>query len=99
MIETKNGSGLCMTCNNAPSCFYRATRGPSLFCEMFDDYVAPVVRTFDRESPVSSGSPVAFGATEDITAGFTGLCMNCDNRRTCRHSQRGGGVWHCEEYR
>ena len=30
---------------------------------------------------------------------YKGLCINCDNRNTCKLIQPNGGVWHCEEYR
>lgn len=95
MIRIDNGGGLCMTCNNSPTCFYRASRGPGLFCEMFDDYTEPVVRTIDRRvSP-----KVESRGSEQDTFTYTGLCSNCDHRRTCALSKPEGGVWHCEEYR
>ena len=28
-----------------------------------------------------------------------GLCVNCENRDTCKLRKPEGGVWHCEEYR
>jgi len=28
-----------------------------------------------------------------------GLCINCENRSTCKYIKPNGGVWHCEEYR
>lgn len=28
-----------------------------------------------------------------------GLCINCENRNTCKYIKPNGGVWHCEEYR
>jgi len=28
-----------------------------------------------------------------------GLCINCENRNTCKFIKPNGGVWHCEEYR
>jgi hypothetical protein len=41
-MQLINGTGgLCATCNNAETCFYRATRGPALLCELFDNFVAP----------------------------------------------------------
>jgi len=45
MVTAKIDRGLCMTCNNASSCFYLQSRGPALFCELFDDYVRPELRT------------------------------------------------------
>ena len=99
MIEVMNGQGLCMTCNNAPTCFYRATRGPGLFCEMFDDYVPPpVVRPVKRKAPRSSDMATALGATKQDDSAYSGLCMNCDHRGTCKQPKPSWGVWHCENY-
>jgi (2Fe-2S) ferredoxin len=28
-----------------------------------------------------------------------GICINCENRHTCKFIRPDGGVWHCEEYR
>jgi len=30
---------------------------------------------------------------------YKGLCVNCENRETCRLAKSEGGIWHCEEYR
>ena len=98
MAETKGNPGLCMTCNNAPSCFHRARRGPAQFCETFDDYVPAVVRSGDRVTTPAAEPPMEVGATEEDGFTYAGLCMNCQHRRTCEHSRREGGVWHCEDY-
>ncbi len=98
MVEIKNGRGLCMTCNNAPSCFHRARRGPAQFCETFDDYVPPVVRTSDRMTSPSADASMAVRAVKEDAAKYAGLCMNCEHRRTCKHPGREVGVWHCEDY-
>ena len=98
MIKMDTNGGLCMTCNNAPTCFYRATRGPGLFCEMFDDYVAPGVQAVVRGGPDHSGSARVTGSATGEGAVFTGLCMNCDHRLVCEHAKAEGGVWHGEQY-
>ena len=98
MVGLKNGRGLCMTCNNAPSCFHRARRGPALFCETFDDYVLSVVRTRDRTASPLADSSMALRAAEEDASMYAGLCINCDHRRTCGHPRPAGGVWHCEHY-
>ncbi|GAG40851.1 unnamed protein product, partial [marine sediment metagenome] len=98
MVEIKNASGLYMTCNNAPSCFHRARRGPALLCETFDDYVPPTVRIGDRVTTPTAEPSMAVSAAEEDASKYAGLCMNCDRRRTCRHPKPAGGVWHCEDY-
>ena len=99
MIEVKNGHGLCMTCNNAPTCFYRATRGPGLFCEMFDNYAPPrIVRPSKRMATKARDTAQEPVAAEQDQSAYTGLCMNCDHRGTCKQPKPAWGVWHCENY-
>ena len=95
MIDSKNDCGLCMTCNNAPTCFYQVSRGPCLVCELFDGYAAPPVRAADARPFLSAA---VFAADDDASA-YTGLCVNCDHRANCRNAKTGSGVWHCEDYR
>jgi len=98
--DVKESHGLCMTCNNAPNCFHRARRGPALFCELFDDYAPPVIPDFPRTEKADDSTPyVGLHVREADADTYVGLCMNCENRRTCGHSKPAGGVWHCENYR
>ena len=97
-METTNGYGLCITCNNAPTCFFRASRGPALFCELFDDYVSPVSRISRAFDSVPQDAPLAASAVRDDAALYTGLCVNCGHQATCTHSKPVGGIWHCEDY-
>ena len=95
MLQVNGTGGLCMTCNNSPTCYYHATRGPALFCDLFDNYVAPVKTTIvDEARPVQAKAPVV---EEQLTVA-AGLCMNCEHRMDCVHAKTTGGVWHCEEY-
>ena len=98
-IGIEDSRGLCMTCNNAPTCFYRASRGPALYCETFDDYVEPAMRTANRLASPSADRPKALPPTEEDASPIAGLCINCDHRRSCRHPRPLGGVWHCEDYK
>ena len=98
MVATKIDHGLCMTCNNAPSCFHRARRGPALFCELFDDYVPPEQRAIRRKVSPAPEVSVASSAPDGDVARYEGLCVNCENRQTCAHPKLAGGVWHCEDY-
>jgi hypothetical protein len=96
--ETNQNPGLCTTCNNEPTCFHHARRGPALFCEMFDDYVWP-----DRERSARVASPRpdpvwAAQATVEDGVRYSGLCMNCEHHRSCAHPKPAGGIWHCEDY-
>ena len=99
LLQIEESQGLCSTCNNAPSCFYHASRGPALFCELFDNYAPPAVQTSVAKTPLAATPSIARTAVEEEAAEYTGLCMNCENRRTCGHLKPEGGIWHCEDYR
>ena len=90
---------LCTTCIHNGDCLGRATLiRPVHFCEEFDCHTA----NGDSVTPVST--PVAPVVGEPVPAeveqsqGYTGICVNCDFRETCRNSRTEGGIWHCEEY-
>ncbi len=94
--EINDSPGLCLTCNNAPACYYHARRGPALFCEMFDDYVKSALR--DEEQPLLSRADSGIRTTAEDMAKYVGLCVNCGHRATCRYPKPEGGLWHCEDY-
>lgn len=98
MPESTPTVGLCLTCNNSPTCFHRARRGPALFCELFDDYVAPALGTNGAKALHSANPSIAARAAAEEVSRYAGLCMNCEHRRACAHPNPAGGVWHCEDY-
>jgi len=98
MAAVERNLGLCSTCNNAPDCYYRARRGPALFCELFDGYAPPAQRVTSKRAPPHVDSSVARRAAAVETSNYTGLCVNCEHRQTCTHPKPDGGVWHCEDY-
>lgn len=98
MSASTNTVGLCSTCNNSPTCFHRARRGPALFCELFDDYVPPPLEVTGRRTSQAADPPLAVRAEAADVATYAGLCINCAHRHTCTHATRAGGVWHCENY-
>ena len=98
MVTIKLDHGLCMTCNNAPSCYHHARRGPALFCELFDGYAPPAERPASTKAPLPAESSVALGAADEDGDKYAGLCMDCRHRGTCGHPRPTGGVWHCEDY-
>ncbi len=99
MLQIEDSRGLCSTCNNAPSCFYHHSRGPALFCELFDNYAPATVQTRVTKAEPKAAPSIAERAADGEAAEYTGLCMNCENRRVCNHPKPEGGVWHCENYR
>jgi hypothetical protein len=98
MQEHNGAGGLCMTCNNVPTCFHHARRGPALFCELFDDYLPPVDELGGADPASPARSSVALHASAQDDPKYTGLCVNCEHRTTCAHPRPTGGVWHCEDY-
>jgi hypothetical protein len=84
---------LCSNCDNGDACCGRTrpTR-PIFFCEAFVVFGA-------EPAPESDRSAEAKPRETWSANGHIGLCVNCDNVRTCVMPKPEGGVWHCEEYR
>ena len=78
MVTAKVDHGLCMTCNNGPTCHYRAVRGPAVFCEMFDNYASPIDAGSCGEPSGCSEPPSALCATEEKDNTYAGLCLTGD---------------------
>jgi hypothetical protein len=90
--------GLCSTCNNAPGCYYRARRGPALFCELFDGYAPPAELFSSERAARPADLSMPHRAAAEVTPRHAGLCMNCEHRHTCTYPKPEGGIWHCEDY-
>jgi len=56
--------------------------------------VAENNKIYSEERSFQSSKP----GIEVIPGRMKGLCINCDNRTSCKFSIVEGGVWHCEEY-
>ncbi len=86
--------GLCATCNNAADCVYRKRRGTdAIYCETFDDYARPNGGNGKRVATIVTTLEIAKPSE------FKGLCVNCEDRDTCKLPRPEGGIWHCEEYK
>lgn len=91
--------GLCLTCNNASHCQYRAARGNALlFCEMFDSYIEPVRRGNGDGMRLSDNPTAQLADSPETTSRDAGLCVNCRHLEHCMHPRPAGGIWHCEDY-
>ena len=87
---------LCSNCKNTPDCTFQKDRlKPSFYCEEFEVDTYPSVKTTRKNK---SPETTSVDAEEDDSGKFIGLCLNCDNRRTCAFPKPEGGIWHCEEY-
>ena len=84
---------LCSNCDNGDACCGRTrpTR-PIFFCEEFVVFGAEPASEPDRSAEAKPRK--AWSAN-----GHIGLCVNCENAKTCVLPKPEGGVWHCEEYR
>jgi hypothetical protein len=83
-------SGLCQTCDNAPTCtLQRMPHLEVIQCEEFSTHSAVRKPTFaSEEAPFVDPADVA----------RMGLCANCLNAVTCGLSKALDGVQQCEEY-
>ena len=101
MYKITQNMGICVTCNNRTECLslqnsLRADR-PIWHCEEFDDFV-PGMKS-DSANIRKKNSFNKPDYNDDIIPGRTmGLCINCENRKTCMLPSPTGGIWHCEEY-
>jgi len=88
--------GLCLTCKQANTCsFPRDFNRPILQCEEFDGYVLPKI---SKETPFKASLKTVSGSRKKEVAKHTGLCTNCENRKTCTYPKTGKTIWCCEEY-
>ena len=92
--------GICTTCNDGPTCVRRKSHGqPVWYCEEFDDYVLPSIKTFRSDSVLMPGSHlVEDRKAEQDTDKHSGVCINCSTRNECSFSELGSDIWQCNEY-
>jgi hypothetical protein len=92
--------GICITCNYAAGCAH-LRRNPGVViwdCENYDDHVSPGDPVPEVAIPVVNNDAALGVEIENATVEIKGLCIDCENRDTCAHAMKTGGVWHCEEY-
>ena len=87
---------LCSTCMHASNCTYRSKSDRYIYyCEEFE--IAPT--NIKESQKAACEQPMAKQEDCDSSFKFKGLCVNCENRKTCNFAKVNGGIWHCEEYR
>lgn len=59
---------------------------------------AQPMATNDKIYSEDRSSQASKPGIEEIPGRMKGLCINCDNRVSCKFRIVEGGVWHCEEY-
>jgi hypothetical protein len=103
MSDMKEYRGLCTTCNNAPECEFLRHHNKTVYhCEEYDDSTSTQSKINNRkqsqQNETESGSGSSGFSSEEESATYKGLCVNCENRRMCHHARVEGGIWHCENY-
>ena len=98
MVRANLINGICASCNNMPTCFHFARRGPAFRCEQFDDHVPRRPNPTPQQKQLRSERAALAAKTRSETRGWKGLCVNCELRSTCTYLKPPGGIWHCEEY-
>lgn len=94
MSSTAVQESLCTSCINDPYCIYpRDPTRPIMECEEFEGCVLPPPEAIPLSVSVSERKMAA----EEDSGEFKGLCVSCQNRKTCIYPKPEGGVWHCEE--
>ncbi len=101
MATELNIYGLCSTCNNRPEClsFQNSMQinRPVLYCEEFDNFVPGMDIDADENEKNDSYRP-SDHLNEIIPGRTMGLCINCEDRKTCMLPSPTGGVLYCEEH-
>ena len=91
--------GLCTTCDHASTCIYpRDLDRPVWQCEEFEVNEAPLEKTTVGSFLAEARAKARPGIDENEEVKFKGLCLNCENRKTCIFPKPEEGVWRCEEY-
>lgn len=93
--------GICITCRHRSYCQslqngLRAQR-PVWDCNEYEHNDSDAADAVSAAYRVRStdGEYLSHGTNEDRSIG---LCINCDQRRSCMLPIAEGGVWHCGEY-
>ncbi|MDD5571271.1 MAG: hypothetical protein PHD97_08975 [Bacteroidales bacterium] len=86
-----NNSSICSTCINEVSCIHRQSfKGKILQCEEFE-----IENTSEKSQYLKTNNE---DDNKNDTENFTGLCKNCDLRKTCKLYSPDRVNWYCEEY-
>ncbi|MFA4851871.1 MAG: hypothetical protein WC868_05570 [Bacteroidales bacterium] len=84
-------SGLCSTCIHKTGCMYRKTfKGKIIQCEEFE--------ITENSTGKSQYVKNQIDVNNSDSENYTGLCKNCDLRKTCMLYSSDKINWNCEEY-
>jgi hypothetical protein len=86
-------ASLCSNCRHLGDCaFLSKTSRPIQNCELYECGRSEKPRLLVVKK---TGPPVDGPESEDA---LLGLCITCDNLKSCKLPKPAGGVWMCEEY-
>lgn len=80
--------GLCSNCEKLDTCSYPSAINDTWYCEEYSV----------ESAPKQSAPPRELFQIEELPATKMGLCVNCEQRESCKLPKPAGGVWFCNEY-
>ncbi len=101
MAKNQEYLDICTSCFAEPDCPQSAElRHPIWFCNEFDTIKNSVDKDTKSKPNAShsNNNDLISKTKEKETRIYKGLCVNCENQKTCMLTIPEGGVWHCEEY-
>jgi len=87
-------ASLCVNCRHLGDCIYLSKAcSPILNCELYECGLSEKPRLMVVKKTCTTAE-----AQLDSNDALLGLCINCENLRSCNLPKPAGGVWMCEEY-
>jgi hypothetical protein len=94
LLEQLIQESLCLNCRHQGDCaFIPKSRVPILECELYECGISDRPRL--RVVKKTWASAEVLPESDDAPLG---LCVNCENLRSCNLPKPASGVWMCEEY-
>ena len=81
--------GLCGNCDERKTCIFAKAESGVWHCEEY--------KSVEEDAKIDC-TRIPVKEKDRDEKKFTGLCVNCDNRKTCILVKPEGGVLHCEQY-
>ena len=87
----RESKSICITCKYEKTCIYlKDTKDPIFHCEEYELVSNQISKEQNNKTK----------AKEELSPNeYTGICVNCDNRKECTIRCKTSVIWHCEEYK
>ncbi len=97
---TDTMQGICTTYNDGPTCVRQKYHGqPVWYCEEFDSCAPPAAKDIVNKSVLEPVSALRDSKEKELeSAKYSGLCINCGDRKICTFSKLELEIWQCNEY-